>query len=45
MTGISRTGLRLGAIAVGLLLAAVVVGSAAAADLKIGFTLVADRRH
>jgi branched-chain amino acid transport system substrate-binding protein len=33
------TGLRLGAIGIGLLLAAAFVGSAAGADLKIGFTL------
>lgn len=33
------TGLRLGAIGVGLLLAAAIIGSAAGADLKIGFTL------
>ena len=33
------TGLRLGAIGIGLLLAAAFVGSAAVADLKIGFTL------
>jgi len=40
MTGnLPRTGLRLGAIGLGLLLAIVVVGSAAAAELKIGFTL------
>jgi branched-chain amino acid transport system substrate-binding protein len=33
------TGLRLGAIGVGLFLAAALIGSAAGADLKIGFTL------
>jgi branched-chain amino acid transport system substrate-binding protein len=33
------TGLRLGAIGIGLVLAAAFVGSAAGADLKIGFTL------
>jgi branched-chain amino acid transport system substrate-binding protein len=32
------TGLRLGAIGVGLLLASAIIGSAAGADLKIGFT-------